>query len=106
MVLVLKVSSIVLCCVDVNRRLPGAYGHPGTLNKFIFRTMSRAVLAEAVCSNILYYIHHTKHIGQGSAIACRNFLVSVCFQKQTFPKEAHSARNISQLTNRKKLPAA
>ena len=60
--------------------------------------MSRAVLAEAVLSNILHYIHHTKHIRQGSAIACRNFLMSVCFHKHKFPQEAHSSRKISDIT--------
>ena len=69
------------------------------------RTMSRAVLAEAVLSNVLYYIHNTKHIRHGNAISCRNFLMSVCFHKQSFPQEAHSARNISEQTsiNRKTL---
>jgi len=60
--------------------------------------MAREVLAEAVLSNILYFIHSTKHIRQGSAIACRNFLMSVCFHKHKFPPQAHSSRNISQLT--------
>ena len=60
--------------------------------------MYQAVVAEAVLSNVLHFIEHTKHIRQGSAIACRNFLLSVCFHKQSFPKEAHSARKISELT--------
>ena len=60
--------------------------------------MAREVLAEAVLSNILYFIHTTKHIRQGSAIACRNFLMSVCFHKHKFPPQAHSSRKISQLT--------
>ena len=61
--------------------------------------MSQAVLAEAVLSNVLYYIEHTKHIRQGSAIACRIFLLSVCFHKQSFSKEAHTAIKISELTS-------
>ena len=72
-------NSTVLRSMDVNQRLPGVHGRPGTLNKLIFRTMSQAVLAEAVFRNILYYIHHTKHIRQGSAIACSYFLMYVCF---------------------------
>ena len=67
--------------------------------------MARAILAEAVLSNVLHYIHNTKHIRHGNAISCRNFLLSVCFHKQSFPQEGHSARNISELTsiNRKTL---
>ena len=69
------------------------------------RTMARAILAEAVLSNVLHYIHNTKHIRHGNAISCRNFLMSVCFHKHSFPEEAHSARTISEQTsiNRKTL---
>ena len=64
------------------------------VQQLFYCTMSRAVLAEAVLSNVLYYIEHTKYIRQGSAIACRNFLLSVCFHKQCFPK-----KNYTQLEN-------
>ena len=87
--------------MDVNRRLPG-----GAVSSWkSHRTMARAILAEAVLSNVLHYIHNTKHIRHGNAISCRNFLLSVCFHKQSFPQEGHSARNISELTsiNRKTL---
>ena len=69
------------------------------VQQLFYCTMSRAVLAEAVLSNVLYYIQHTKYIRQGSAIACRNFLLSVCFHKQCFPKELHTARKLSELTS-------
>ena len=61
--------------------------------------MSRAVVAEAVLSNVLHYINETKHIRQGSAIACRNFLLSICFHKHSFPQELQSARKIAEATN-------
>ena len=86
--------------VFVKRSLPGVHARPGTYNNYSnYSTMSRAVLAEAVLSNVLYYIEHTKYIRQGSAIACRNFLLSVCFHKQCFPKEVHTARKLSELTS-------
>ena len=69
------------------------------VQQLFYSTMSRAVVAEAVLSNVLYYIEHTKYIRQGSAIACRNFLLSVCFHKQCFPKEVHTARKLSELTS-------
>ena len=69
--------------VFVKRCLPGLHARSGTYNNFhILQCLE------------LCYIQHTKHIRQGSAIACRNFLLSVCFHKQSFPKEAHSARKI------------
>ena len=43
---------------------------------YTHRTMSRAVLAEAVLSNVLYYIHNTRHIRQGNAISCYVSLLS------------------------------
>ena len=69
------------------------------VQQLFYSTMSRAVVAEAVLSNVLYYIEHTKYLRQGSAIACRIFLQSVCFHKQCFPKEAHTSRKNSELTS-------
>ena len=82
-----------------NFAVPGVRDRPGTNNNLFPSMMSRAVVAEAVLSNVLHYINHTKHIRQGSAIACRNFLLSVCFHKHSFPKEVHSARKLGESTN-------
>ena len=79
--------------------MPGVCDRPGTHTNLFPSMMSQAVVAEAVLSNVLHYINHTKHIRQGSAIACRNFLLSVCFHKHSFPKEVHSARKLGEITN-------
>ena len=79
--------------------MPGVPDRPGTQNNLFPSIMSRAVVAEAVLSNVLHYINETKHIRQGSAIACRNFLLSICFHKHSIPLELQSARKIAQLTN-------
>ena len=82
-----------------NFTVPGVRDRPGTHNNLFPSMMSRAVVAEAVLSNVLDYINHTKHIRQGSAIACRNFLLSVCFYKHSFPKEVHHAKKLGEITN-------
>ena len=79
--------------------MPGVPDRPGTQNNLFPSIMSRAVVAEAVLSNVLHYINETKHIRQGSAIACRNFLLSICFHNHSIPLELQSARKIAQLTN-------
>ena len=79
--------------------MPGVPDRPGMHNNLFPSIMSRAVVAEAVLSNVLHYINETKHIRQGSAIACRNFLLSICFHKHSIPLELQSARKIAQVTN-------
>ena len=60
--------------------------------------MSRAVLAKAVLKNVLHYFDNTKSLRKGSVISCRNFLLRVCFHKQSFSQGTYSLRNISELT--------
>ena len=59
---------------------------------------SRAVIAEAVLKNVLYYFDHTKHKRKGAVICCRNFLLAVCFHKHGLPQNTCSARKLGDLT--------
>jgi hypothetical protein len=67
--------------------------------------MSRAVIAEAVLKNVLFFFNHTKHKREGAVISCREFLLAVCFHKHGFPNNTYSARKLGDLTkiNRKTL---
>ena len=60
--------------------------------------MSRAVIAEAVLKNVLFFFYHTKHKREGAVISCREFLLAVCFHKHGFPKNTYSARKLGDLT--------
>ena len=65
--------------------------------------MSRAMIAEAVLRNVLYFFGETKECRKGIDIASRDFLLAVCFHKEGFTGDTFSLRRIAQLTgiNRK-----
>ena len=48
--------------VECEQKIARVHARPGMLNNLMESIMARAVLAEAVLSNVFYDIEHTKHI--------------------------------------------